>query len=55
MNLADRLADLMGRCPHCPLTIRFRGVSLDKERSFRRHMDRHTTTQPERNPDGPAQ
>ena len=42
----SRLADMTGgytriTCPHCPLTIRFRGVSTAEAKRLRQHMADH--------------
>lgn len=49
MNWRSRLTDLLGRytrltCPHCPLQLRYRGVSPAEEKRLRTHMANHTAS-----------
>lgn len=44
--LLDRLADAIGKytrltCPHCPLQIRYRGVTPAEDKRLRAHMSDH--------------
>lgn len=46
MNILTRLADNLGgytrlTCPHCPLQLRYRGVSPAEEKRLRAHMADH--------------
>jgi len=45
----NQAADEIGRytrltCPHCLLTIRYRGVSPTEDSRFRQYMDDHTAS-----------
>ena len=46
MNLLGRITDILGgytriACPHCPLHLRYRGVSPAEEKRLRTHMADH--------------
>jgi hypothetical protein len=48
-HLLNRITDYIGQytrltCPHCPLTIRYRGVTTTEEKQLRAHMADHITS-----------